>query len=136
MIVRFAFCMFPPYMKLDWFKKNRLGEMLINEADLILQPLRLKFAFRYAGLTNDGCQGFRLHVIALRVAGNRHVADLAAYGAAILPVARAMMPRKDEAVGLDDADDIAEFHAAQGTVKPCCKRSSRDVQAARRKPRR
>jgi len=47
-----------------------------------------------------------------------------------------MVPRKDEAVGLDDADDIAEFHAAQGTVKPCCKRSSRDVQAARRKPRR
>jgi len=76
-------------------------------------------------LANDRCQSLRLHVIAVRVAGNRHVADVAP-----------MVPRKDEAVGLDDADDIAEFHAAQGTVKPCCKRSSRDVQAARRKPRR
>jgi len=55
-----------------------------------------------------------------------------------------VLPHLDSAYNLarwlvrnvDDADDIAEFHAAQGTVKPCCKRSSRDVQAARRKPRR
>jgi hypothetical protein len=52
-----------------------------------------------------------------------------------LPVARAMMPRKHESVRLDDPDHVAELHAAQGTVKPCRSRSSRDAHAARRKPR-
>ena len=65
-----------------------------------------KQRFRQAGLSDHRRQGLRTNVVADVVERNRHHPHLSIHDAAILPVARSVMPVFAEPMRLYDCDEL------------------------------
>jgi hypothetical protein len=79
-----------------------------------------KQRFRQAGLSDHRRQGLRTNVVADVMECNRHHTHLSIYDAAILPVARRLMPVFAEPMRLNDCDELSKgaLQARQDTGNP------------------